>query len=268
LKTIVLQSYRTHDIPNWIATCLRTVAEWSKQCGFDHVLTGDEFFDYAPAWARERCGTQIFPVTDLARLNLMRDYLDRGYDRAVWLDADVLVFAPQLLKIDTQSGYAFSHEVVLGELPDGRIHISAPSINNAAMVFEKNHPMLEFYRFATEAILRNPPPGEIARTAVGPQFLRALNSAMPIERLTSVGLFTPRLMIDIAKGGPDFHLCAAYARKFGYPMAAANLCHFIRHINDTASRQRIDSLFEQAIERLLATQGEILNCHFQVAPAA
>ena len=264
MKTIVLQSYRTHNIPNWIATCLQSVAEWAKQSGFDYVLTGDEFFDYAPAWVRERCGAQIFPVTDLARLYLIREYLERGYDRAIWLDADVIVFAPQLMKVDTQSGYAFSHEIMLGEAPDGSIRLSAPSINNAAMVFEAGHPMLEFYRFATEAVLRHAPPGEIERTAVGPQFLVALHGAMPLERLTSVGLFSPKLMEEIAQGGHN--LCAAYARQFGYPMGAANLCHFTRHYADDASRQQLDRIFEQAISRLLATQGQILNIHLQNAP--
>lgn len=259
MQTIVLQSYRSHDIPDWIATCLRTAGEWANQSGFDHVLTGDDFFDYAPAWARERCGTNIFPITDLARLHMMHDYLGRGYDRAVWLDADVIVFAPQLLKIDTQAGYAFCHEVTLKTSTDGRIHLTAPSINNAAMVFEKNHPMLEFYRFASEAILRHTPPDKITRMAVGPKFLMALNGAMPIERLTSVGLFTPRLIEDIAEGG--HHLCARYARQFGHPMAAANLCHFTRHCADIARRQRLDTIFEQAIERLLKTQGQILNRH-------
>lgn len=259
MRTIVLQSYRAHDVPGWIGTCLVTVAKWAQQSGFDYLLTGDEFFDYAPAWVRQRCGAQIFPVTDLARLNLLQDYLGRGYQRVVWVDADVLVFAPQWLKIDTQAGYAFSHEVVLGELPDGRVHLSAPRINNAVMVFEKDHPMLAFYRFATEAILRHAPPGEIERTVVGPKFLTALNRAMPIERLNSVGLFTPRLMADIATGGHQH--CAAYATAFGYPMGAANLCHFNRHFSDVVAQSQLDALFEQAIDRLLATQGQILNRH-------
>ncbi len=265
MKTVVLQSYRTHDIPNWITTCLRTVEEWATQSGFDHVLTGDEFFDYAPAWVKQRCGKQIFPVTDLARLNMMRDYLDRGYDRAVWLDADIIVFAPKLFTIDTQSGYAFSHEVMLGERPDGRIHISAPSINNAAMVFEKGHPMLAFYRYATEAILHHAPVGEIERTAVGPKFLMSLNRAMPIERLSSVGLFTSRLMMDIAQGGHQ--LCALYARRFGYPMGAANLCHFEHHFGDADKRQQIDRVFEQAIELLLESKGQVLNRHLEAVAA-
>ncbi len=255
MKTIVLQSYRTHDIPNWISTCLRSVAEWSRQFGFDYVLTGDEFFDYAPPWVRKRCGKQIFPVTDLARLILLQDYLRRGYDRVVWLDADIIIFAPHRLKVDTRAGYAFSHEVMLGEFPDGRVRLSAPSINNAAMVFEKNHPMLEFYRFAAEAILHHAPPGEIERTAIGPQFLVRLHQAMPLERLTSVGLFTSKLIEDIAKGGTQ--LFARYARQFGYPMAAANLCHFTHHFADSAERQKLDPLFELAIDKLLATQGRI-----------
>lgn len=68
------------------------------------------------------------------------------------------------MRVDTESGYAFSHEIVLSVAPDGGVRLSAPRINNAVMVFEAGHPMLEFYRFATEAILRHAPPGEIERT--------------------------------------------------------------------------------------------------------
>ena len=264
MKTLVLQSYRTHDIPDWIGTCLTSVENWALQSGFAYRRIDDEFFTYAPEWVRQRCGAQIFPVTDLARLNLLREALTQDFDRAVWLDADVLVFAPEQLRVETSAGYAFCHEVMLGELADGRIHISEPSLNNAAMVFERGHPMLEFYRFATEAVLRHAPPGPIERTAVGPTFLRALNGAMPLERLTNVGLFTPRLMVDIAAGGP--HLCAPYARQFGYPMAAANLCHFTRHFADAGARARLDRLFNQAIGVLLDTRGAVLNQH--IAPPA
>lgn len=68
-------------------------------------------------------------------------------------------------------------------------------------------------------------------------------------------------MEDIASGGHE--LCAAYARQFGFPMGAANLCHFTRHFADEESRQRLDLVFERAISRLIETRGEILNAHLQ-----
>jgi hypothetical protein len=39
-------------------------------------------------------------VSDLARLTLARDYLAQGYDRALWVDADVVVFDPDALALD------------------------------------------------------------------------------------------------------------------------------------------------------------------------
>ncbi|WP_200384608.1 hypothetical protein [Rhodocyclus tenuis] len=210
----------------------------------------DAFFNYAPLWVHERCGAQIFPITDIARLYYLKDYLAKGYERVVWVDADVLVFDHAVFDIDVPSDYAFSREVMMGVDNSGRIQLSSPSLNNAVMFFRQGNPMLDFYCFAAEEIVRRTAPDRIERTALGPSFLRGLARSMPIARLNCIGLFTPVLIADLAKGST--RLFNDYCASFRYPMGAANLCHFTRHYAAEAERSMIDRTYDSAIRFLLS----------------
>lgn len=248
--TVVLQSFRTDQVPSWIATSMASVRNWAAARGYDYVFTDDAFFDYAPRWVHERCAAQFFPITDIARLYYLKDYLARGYERVVWVDADVLVFDPVEFNIEGPFNYAFAREVMMGLDPNGKIQFSPSSINNAVMFFRHGNPMLDFYCFASEEIVRLTDPDKIQRTSIGPTFLRNLANTMPLARLNCVGLFTPLLMGDLAKGSNQ--LLHAYESVFRHPMGAANLCHFTRHHADEAQRERIDRDFDAAIAYLLA----------------
>jgi len=244
--TAVLQSFRTHQVPSWINTALASVRSWTQTRGYDYIFTDDTFFDYAPRWVQGRCATQFFPITDIARLYYLKAYLAKGYERVVWVDADVLVFEDQLFDIDVSSDYAFCREVMMGGESTGRLTISPPSLNNAVMFFRQGCPMLDFYRFAAEEILRRTAPEKIERTTVGPKFLRALAKSMPIARLNCVGLFTPLLMADLSRKSTE--LWSIYQSSFRYPMGAANLCHFSRHYADDEQRALIDQQYNEAID--------------------
>ncbi len=249
-ETVVLQSFRTHQVPPWIETAIASVQAWASARNYDYVFTDDAFFDYAPSWVHDYCGAQLFPVTDVARLYYLKAFIAKGYERVVWIDADVLVFDQPVFDIDVTSGYAFSRELMMGADADGRVHFSPPGLNNAVMFFRQGNPMLDFYLFAVEEILRQTAPGRIERTALGPAFLGNLARTMPLARLNCVGLFTPLLMGDLARQSD--RLLRAYQSAFRYPMGAANLCHFTRHYADEAQRPLLDRSFEAAIEFLLS----------------
>jgi hypothetical protein len=174
----------------------------------------------------------------------------------MWFDADVLVFAPSALQITGGLGYAFCHEVMLLAKPEGLV-AGTPKINNAVMVFEKGNPMLDFYLFAAEEIVRHQELSKFSRTMIGPAFLTGLNCVMPIQRLSNVGLFTPRLMEAFASGDPK--LPAMYRRAFAYPMVSANLCHFLRREAGPAERATLDAVFLRAALRLLQSAGSVAN---------
>lgn len=255
MKTAVIQSYRSDNIPSWMSKALGSVENWAGLNGFDYMFVGDEFFDYAPAWVHERCGAQRLPVTDVARLHLLAEVLGRGYERVVWFDADVLVFDPDGLAIPAGDGHAFCREVVLLRDARGAMRISPPGINNAVMSFRRGDPLLDFYRLAAERVLAAAPPGEVGRTLLGPGFLSGLAKLVPLSLIGNVGLFTPLLMEGIAGG--NLALYRAYQGQYEMPLAAANICHSFRPSVPGPEQAAFDQIFDRASERLLATRGRL-----------
>src|SRR3712207_5158733 len=92
-KTLVFQSYRTDAVPLWLERCLASVRHWSELQGFGYRLLGDELFDILPAGVDLRSAPQGLAATDLARLLWCRRFLDEGFARVVWADADILVLS-------------------------------------------------------------------------------------------------------------------------------------------------------------------------------
>jgi hypothetical protein len=154
MKTIVYQSYRTQQVPPWITTCMGTVRAWADQQGFDYRFYDDGFFEYAPQWFRDKAQHGICPVTDLARLVVARELLAQGYERTVWVDADLLVFAPEQLRLDLDAGLhvlpralglgrrrrcpatdapgqQFHHRVLRRQYPPGFLHRRLPAYRQA-----------------------------------------------------------------------------------------------------------------------------------------
>lgn len=254
MNVAVLQSYPTQQVPVWIRQTLASVRDWAGLHGYHYVFTDDAFFDYAPAWVRQRCKTQFFPITDIARLHYIQAYLDKGYQRVVWVDADVLVFDPKKLDIRQPGCHAFSREVMLHCLSDGSIRIGALGLNNAVMYFDQGSPVLPLYLDAAENCLRQTPAEAITRTIIGPQLLQRLDATHPLTRMNNIGLFTPALLQDLARGSTRWW--HAWQQAHGYPLAAANLCHFVRHQADARQQQQLDRIYQQAIEVIYAKQAE------------
>ena len=71
-QTLVIQSYRRVGVPAWLRRCMDSVSDWARQSGFAYEFVDDSLFALLPDWFRERCGDQLLPQTDLARLMLMR----------------------------------------------------------------------------------------------------------------------------------------------------------------------------------------------------
>ena len=256
MNTLVLQSYRTEDVPRWMQCCMHSVQQWATTSGFTYRRMGDEFFDLVPAWVRARCGAHLFPVTDLARLYGLQGALAEGFDRVVWMDADVLIFNPGALCIDTRHGYAFCYEQVIVQSSDGP-SLLPPGVNNAVMVFEQRHAMLDEYLQFAENTLRNCPSDGLTRTLLGPELLHRLGSSRPLACLRSIGLLNPFLMQEILRG--DGALLRLHRQACVVPLAAANLSHFYRHEANPVQRRALDALYNTGVDHLLNTQGAVLN---------
>ena len=247
--TVVLQSFRSHDVPAWITTCMRSVEAWAAGAGHRYERMDDAFFALAPAWARRRCADNLYAVTDLARLAWMRATLAKGASRVVWMDADVLMFRPDRFAL-SDAGHGFARELFLAVDDDGTTAITE-GVNNAVMTFMHGDPMPERYWSAATAALRALPDGPVPRTALGPALLERLDRAWPLTRIEGVGLYTWAILHDLVHGAGVL-LEQADAAMPARP-ACANLCHFLRNLTPESGRADFDRTCLEAVKRLLAT---------------
>ena len=253
MSTIVFQSYRTHDVPAWIARCLDSVRHWAERAGHVYAFVDDRLFDYLPAWYGPAVGNRLLPRTNLARLLAARDYLARGHDCAIWIDADVLVFDPQRFALAPgPEGFAFTREIWF------ETRWGAPltrfGVNNAVFAVAKVNSFLDFCIWAHERIARTNT--EIHDYATTTRLLTDLHRGAPLPLITNVGLVSA--IVNRAIRERRAGELRAYMQAHGTPVQAANLSGSIvgRKVNDivlTADDQLA------LIEVLLATRGAVLN---------
>lgn len=217
--TIVYQSVSPHPIPPWLETCLESVRNWSEQKGWEYALIGDEIFSLLPDWYWEKTCHQKVIATDLGRLLLAKTFLQEGYDRAIWLDADVLVFAPKKLKIPITEEYAFGKEVWV-QYKNQKLK-AYPKVHNAICVFCQNNSFLDFYIHACQRIIKNFQGTQMVPQLVGPKFLSLLHNTMQLPLIPEVAMFSPLVLEDILKGGGK--ALALHQKNQKSPIYAANL---------------------------------------------
>jgi hypothetical protein len=261
MKTVVYQSYRTERVPGWITTCMATVRSWAESSGFEYRFIDDSFFELAPPWFRERCAGEICPVTDLARLVMARDLLASGYDRTVWVDADMLVFAPQALRVDSPESFAFCFEVWAYRDESGQLQFNRTA-NNSITVFSKGNAQLDFFIDAALRIGASQP--HVHKLAIGSRFLTGFVQLVPTPLLTNVGMFSPLLMNDITG---DEMLLPAYGAELPAPLACANLCASLVGQAMHGSTAE-DSVYQAVVDKCLSTKGEVVNRHVRAGSMA
>lgn len=249
--TVVLQSYRTVDVPDWIRMCMSSVHQWTQAQGWDHIVMGDEFLQLPPAWARALCGSNLYAITDLARLIWMQEVLNTKSHRVIWADADVLIMKPEGLSsaISPCRGHAFARELFLKAGTADDISWQC-GVNNAFMLFDRGNAMLDHYLNACLETLRECQPGRIPRTALGPGALQALGLRHSLRLVEGIGLYTPAMLRELACGQRT--LVDRYQAECDAPVVAANLCHFMRNMTPPDARPQFDVTYARAVERLLA----------------
>lgn len=254
MKTVVYQSYRTEDVPGWMTRCLKTVRDWADRKGFDYEFIDDRLFDHVPKWFREKVGGNKVLMSDLARLELARAFLGMGYERTIWVDADLVVFDADRFDIEVTGKYGFCREVWIDRTREGT-GLATEHVNNAVTVFMTANSMLDFYIHACKSIVggRN---GAFSNNVIGTEFLTALHQALRFPLIDNVGLFSPPVANDIAAGGGA--MVDAYMKAFGRPLRAGNLCASFRNRKHDDVFMT-DSVYDRAIDTLLETGGTVLN---------
>jgi hypothetical protein len=247
MKTVVLQSFRTRDVPAWMQRCLDSVQAWTQQSGYNFKFVDDAIFDLCGAEYLARVGDNKRSITNLARLELTRTVLREGYDRAIWFDADIFVFAPKALSIDVTTRYAFSKEAWISLDAAGDIHCTR-AVNNAAFVFMKDQPDLDLLISTIRHIVAT---RDIATNyQVGVWLLTGLERSLDFPLLRTVGMLSPDVLRAIVDD--KVAILQRQAIEFGDPIFAANLCFALSQ--DTPERMIAD-----AMDKLEATRGDVIN---------
>lgn len=217
--TLVYQSYRTTNVPEWIKQCLQSVKNWTASKEYEYRFVDDELFEYAPQWYRQKVRHNVQLVSDLSRLVLARGFLEEGYERVIWIDADVLIFDSEKFILDTSGGASFCREVWIDEDLQGNM-IHQEKINNSVSVFYQQNAMLDFYIDACKRIVSSS--AKASPVLVGTSFLSALHKIYPFDLITSVGILSPALVYGLLKEQRTF--LDFYLKRHGSEIFAANLC--------------------------------------------
>ncbi len=249
MKTVVYQSYRTHNVPHWIFRCMQIVPLWAKRHGFEYRFYDDGFFNRVPAWFKQRVNNLILPMSDLARLLVAHELLEGGFERVVWIDADVLIFDIDRFRIDIPGSCAFCKEWWLGPNAEKKMQIYS-RVNNAVLMFTRESSLLDFYIESAQAFVRYKR-SQIGHADIGTKFLSRLHALAHFPLLTNVGMISPWLLNDIAEGPGD--LTDWYMQHASQPMFAANLCGSM--LKGDVNAQKVD----RVVQQLLTSRGAILN---------
>ena len=221
MRTLVIQSCSPDVRHTWIAQCLASVEAWSASCGFDYQYYGDEALQCTPDWYRAKLANRNPIVADLARLLLIRRALHDGYDQACWVDADVLLFAPDRLQLTFTQTCAFGRESWVTMDERGRTKVRH-NVHNAICVFRVGCAVLPFLIHATQRIIRRVDSARISPQIVGPKLLSALHNIVGFDLIESVGAFSPAV-IDELEQRPGAAL-AMLLEESPVALAGANLC--------------------------------------------
>lgn len=249
-KTLVLQSAQPQRA-QWLDTCLASAESWAAQANYSYRFIGDELFDQVPDWYMRKVAGRMPIASDLGRLLWIKRLLEEGEaDTVVWLDADVLVFAPTLLTIDPVSSCVFGQELwIQKKLSKGAAMSDEKSppqkgtwqarknVHNALAAFRKDCPVLAFLIEVIQRMMRRVDANFIAPQMMGPKLLSNLHNLADFELMPSVGALSPEVILDLAgelDGHEETHpansqgigqgALQALLSKQTEPLLAANLC--------------------------------------------
>jgi hypothetical protein len=251
--TIVIQTFRKHTIPAWIQRCLDSVQKWAALHEHDYSLAGDEFYDLCGPEYLARGSKNPQAITNLARLVATRQRLDAGYQRVIWMDADVFVFDSARLVFDfpaesLTTGYAFGRETWLDRDAAGVIRVSSPLAHNAATFFTQDAVDLDMLITLIRHI--DAKRQLVSNFQVGTPLLRGLQYSLMFPTFSHVGMFSPLLLRALADR--DERILRFYGRAYRYQACAGNLCH-------SAGRQVTEDEIWRAMDQLELAAGDAIN---------
>ena len=245
LNTLVIQSHRSPLPYPWLTYCLDAVRRWCELNKYEYQFLGDDLFDFVPEDLLEKVKDQTVIAADIARLNVLRDALGKGFDTVVWLDADFLIFDPVNFVLPDEL-YAIGREVWIQYDRQGRLKVYK-KVHNAFLMFRQGNSFLNFYADTAERLLQQNH-GGMPPQFIGPKLLTALHNITQLPVMESAGMLSPLVIKDIVRG--EGEALQLFIEHSPCPIAGANLC--------TSSREREEltcAEMEWLIGALIEKQG-------------
>jgi hypothetical protein len=218
-QTLVIQSHRSPLPFPWIARCLASVRDWCAESRFEYRFLGDELFEGVSAELLSKTRGQPVIAADLARLLVLQDALEDGWQTVVWLDADFLVFDPAAFVLPA-TDCAVGREVWVQQDRHGKLRVYR-KVHNALLMFRQGNSLLDFYADTARRLLsRNQ--GTMPPQYLGPKLLTALHNIALLPVLENAGMLSPLVCRDLIRGGGA--ALDLFVEHSTQPLAAANLC--------------------------------------------
>ncbi|MEQ9568468.1 MAG: hypothetical protein RLN85_22090, partial [Pseudomonadales bacterium] len=167
-------------------------------------------------------------LSDLARLKAIRALMSEGYERVVWLDADMLVFRPEQFKLPAigqlPEGYMLGREVWVQSRADNPQKLQAyKKVHNAFLLFDHQNSFLDFYIDQAERMLLNAGLS-VPDQFVGPKLLTALHNVIQCPLMETVGMLSPAVILNLLTEGHNTCALNLLIKRSPAPLVAANLC--------------------------------------------
>ena len=218
--------------PDWVNRCMRSVADWSQQQGYDYHCIGDELFDWVVPEFRDKLYGRTPILTDLARLRWIESELAVRGGLVVWIDADSVVIDPTWRIPDSTHAF-FGEECWVQPSAEGAWR-AYQSPHNAFMGFTAASPVLGFLAYLSESIIERADAAHIAPQMVGPRLLKALNNLAQFTLVPGAGAVSPELLVEWVGGtGPA---TACYEQATRGSLALVNLCSSLTYSEEAMQR--------------------------------
>ena len=218
--------------PDWVSRCMRSVADWSQQQGYDYHCIGDELFEWVVPEFRDKLYGRTPILADLARLRWIESELAVRGGLVVWIDADSVVIDPTW-RIPDSTHTFFGEECWVQPTAEGAWR-AYQSPHNAFMGFTAASPVLGFLAYLSYSIIERADVAHIAPQMVGPKLLKALNNLAQFTLVPEASAVSSDLLAEwVGDAGPA---TACYEQATRGSLALVNLCSSLTYSKEAMQR--------------------------------